>query len=125
MEVRAGAEGAASSLDPEQVVEHGGDEVGVQQARRVAQAEGDDPKPLPLQVAEQLDPRPGTPGVLVAKRSPFRNEVPAVPAGGTIWSSAPPATIVARANAGGRHGGDRTSVTAVTVCGRYFLPTSE
>ena len=27
---------------------------------------------------------PGTPGVLVAKRSLFRNEVPAVPAGGTI-----------------------------------------
>jgi len=56
--VGAGARAAAAALDPEQVVEHGHDEVVVQvAAARAAHGEGHDREPLGVEVAEDVDRR--------------------------------------------------------------------
>jgi hypothetical protein len=46
VEVGADAEAAAARLDPEQVAEHGDDEVAMQQPGRMAQAEREDREPV-------------------------------------------------------------------------------
>ena len=61
MEVGTGAEAAAAGLDPEQVAEHGDDEVRVQHAARVADAERDDREPLGVGVAEDPQVRVAAP----------------------------------------------------------------
>src|SRR5689334_22790340 len=61
MEIRAGTEASAARLDPEQVAEHGDDEVRVQMPGAVTQAERHDREALELGVPEDLDVRVGAP----------------------------------------------------------------
>ena len=63
MDVGAGAEAAAARLDAEQVAEDGGQEVRVQEAPRVPDAQGDDAQPIEVGVPEDLDVRVLSPPV--------------------------------------------------------------